>query len=290
MASSSNVLAADWLGVCRRAAEGIGALLKAPQSAAERREETGTTGEGGDRTLILDADAEDLVFGELERLHALGFDFVAISEERGHVAFGEPGEDPVRVIIDPIDGSLNAKRGLPHHALSIAVADGPAMQDVAFGYVYDFGPGEEWAARRGEGVTLDGRPLAERPVEHRADDGRLEILAIESADPRWLMLSGDIGDVARRIRAVGAIAVSLCQLAGGRVDGMVSLWNCRAVDAAAGQLIVREAGGFVSFPAFETPLGAPLDLEAHSPVVAALSRDALAQLSLLPAPLAKRVP
>ena len=65
----------------------------------------------------------------------------------------------VRVIIDPIDGSLNAKRGIPHHALSIAVADGATMADVAFGYVYDFGPREEWWARRGEGAWLNGERL-----------------------------------------------------------------------------------------------------------------------------------
>jgi myo-inositol-1(or 4)-monophosphatase len=288
MASTDSVLAADWLGACRRAADEVRALLDAPQTAAERVAETGTRGEGGDWTLVLDAAAEDAVFAQLEALHAEGHDFVALSEERGEVAFGSPKPNPVRVVIDPIDGSLNAKRGLPHHALSIAVADGPTMADVVFGYVHDFGPDEEWAARRGEGVLLDGQPLRERPAERRSEDGRLEVVAIESADPRWLALSGDLGEVARRIRAIGAIAVSLCQVAGGRVDAMVSLWNSRAVDVAAAQLIVREAGGLVTFPAFDEPLSAPLDLEPHSPVVAALSAEALAALSTVPAPMAKR--
>ena len=58
----------------------------------------------------------------------------------------------MRVVIDPLDGSLNAKRGMRSYALSIAVADGPTMADVVFGYVYDFGYGEEWTARRGEGA------------------------------------------------------------------------------------------------------------------------------------------
>jgi myo-inositol-1(or 4)-monophosphatase len=253
---------------------------------AERVAETGTTGEGGDRTLVLDAAAEDAIFAQLEALHADGHDFLAVSEERGEVRFGGPSE--VRVIIDPIDGSLNAKRGLPHHALSIAVADGPTMADVAFGYVFDFGPGEEWSARRGEGVLLDGVPLPERPAERCSADGRLEILAVESADPRHLHLAGEMADVARRLRVLGAIAVSLCQVAGGRVDGMVSLWRCRAVDAAAAQLVVRVAGGLVAFPAFDDPLAAPLDLEPHSPVVAALSEEALERLSAIPVPMARR--
>jgi myo-inositol-1(or 4)-monophosphatase len=63
---------------------------------------------------------------------------------------------------------------------------------------------------------------------------------------------------------------------------MLTLRNSRAVDAAAAQLIVREAGGHVAFTAFEDPLGAPLDLEPHSPVVAARSVAALRQLATLP--------
>ncbi|MBX5440529.1 MAG: hypothetical protein IRZ32_03260 [Solirubrobacteraceae bacterium] len=287
MSVSQTVRATDWLGACRRAAQAIRARLDAPQTRSQRLAETGTIGGGGDRTLVLDADAEEIVFGELERLHAEGRAFVAVSEERGEVAFGaDPAAPHVRVVIDPIDGSLNAKRGLPHHALSIAVADGPTMADVAFGYVYDFGPGEEWSAWRGEGAFLNGERLREQPVERRGADGRLEMLAVESADPRHLDRAGDMADIARRLRVLGAIAVSLCQVAAGRVDAMASLWRCRAVDAAAAQLIVREAGGLVAFPAFDDPLGAPLDLEPHSPVIAALSEEALAQLAVVPVPLA----
>ena len=87
------------------------------------------------------------------------------------------------MVVDPIDGSLNAKRGLPHHALSIAVAAGETMADVVFGYVYDFGPREEWWARMREGAWLNGELLDRELGERRAPDGRLEVLGIESADP-----------------------------------------------------------------------------------------------------------
>jgi myo-inositol-1(or 4)-monophosphatase len=62
---------------------------------------------------------------------------------------------------------------------------------------------------------------------------------------------------------------------------MVSLKRCRAVDAAAGQLVVREAGGLVAFPACPEPLAAPLDLEPRSPVVAALTERGLEELCAL---------
>ena len=85
-----------------------------------------------------------------------------------------------------------------------------------------------------------------------------------------------------RLRAIGSIAVSMCQVAATRVDGMATLWNCRAVDAAAAQLIVRESGGRVAFTAMDDPLGAPLDLEPHSPVVAARTERGLEELARIP--------
>src|SRR5215210_3621674 len=151
------LLSYDWLGACRRAGDGLRAVLSDHPTSRERVTETGERGEGGDRTLVIDAAAEDAVFAQLERLHEEGARFTAVSEERGEVDYGDPG---VLVVVDPIDGSMNAKRGLTHHALSIAVADGPTMADVVFAYVLDLGPGEERRAVRGQGAYLDGERLA----------------------------------------------------------------------------------------------------------------------------------
>jgi myo-inositol-1(or 4)-monophosphatase len=270
----------DWLGVARRAASGIRQLLEERPTIAERVRETGTTGEGGDRTLLIDEAAEAIVFAQLAALHEQGVRFTAVSEERGTVDFG--GGDTL-VVIDPIDGSLNAKRGLPHHAVSIAVAEGPTMADVVFGFVQDFGPDEEWVAFRGHGARLNGMPLDGTLGERRVK-GRLEVIGVESADPRWVVASADaLAEVAHRIRAIGTMASAICQVAGARFDGMVSLRNCRAVDAAAAQLIAREAGGHVAFIAYDDPLAAPLDLEPHSPVVAARTAEGLAELARVPA-------
>src|SRR3954468_11981029 len=280
MPSAPHALEADWLGAGRSATEELRRLLHDPPTTRERIEETGTRGEGGHRTLVIDQRAEDAVFAELDKLHAAGVRFTAVSEECGEVDYGDRG---VRVVVDPLDGSLNAKRGLPAHAISIAVADGATMADVAFGFVYDFGTGEEWVARRGQGVLLNGKPLPQPPGERRDEEGRLEILAVESADPRWLAAAaGELADAAHRLRALGTIAVAMCQLAATRVDGFVTLWRTRAVDVAAAQLIVRESGGLVAFPAFEDPLGAPLDLHPHSPVIAARTPEALERLRAVP--------
>jgi myo-inositol-1(or 4)-monophosphatase len=280
MSVSDSALDADWLGLCRRAVAGLERMLAAVPSIAERARETGTRGSGGDRTLVIDESAEDVVFAELDALSAAGYRFHALSEERGEVDYGDTA---VRVIIDPIDGSLNAKRGIPHHALSIAVADGDTMADVAFAYVYDFGPAEEWRATRGEGAWCNDVPLDRDAGERRGGDGRLEVIGIESADPRWVAASID-GLVGKsyRLRALGTIASSLCQVAGGRFDAMLTLRNGRGVDSAAGQLIVREGGGYVSFPRFEDPLGAPLDATASTPVIAARTPETLRELERVP--------
>jgi myo-inositol-1(or 4)-monophosphatase len=280
--AAADALTADWLGLCRRAAEALRDVLAEAPSTRQRAVETGERGEGGDRTLVIDSAAEAAVFALLDELHAGGYRFRAVSEERGEVDYGDPG---VVVVVDPIDGSLNAKRDLPHHAISIAVADGPTMADVAFGYVYDYGPGEEWVARRGEGAMLDGDPLDPELGERRNRAGKLEVIGLESADPRWIAEVADLlPEHTARVRALGSIAITLCQVAAARLDGMFTIKRTRAVDAAAGQLIVREAGGHVAFPGFADPLGAPLDLVAHSPVVAARSAATLADLSTLPRP------
>jgi myo-inositol-1(or 4)-monophosphatase len=272
--------APDWLGAARAAARELQGVLAAAPTTAERARETGTRGEGGDRTLEIDAAAEEAVFRRLRALHDEGHRFVAVSEERGRIDFGG---GPVRVVIDPLDGSKNAKRGLPHYALSLAVADGPTMADVEFGFVHDFGAGEEWVARRGGGARLNGA-LLDPGVPERRVGGKLELLGIESADPRWVRDSAEaLAETAHRLRAIGAIAVSLCQVAAARLDGMVTLRRSRAVDVAAAQLIVREAGGVVVFTACAEPLGAPLDvLEPVSPVVAARSAAAVAELARVP--------
>jgi myo-inositol-1(or 4)-monophosphatase len=274
-------LQADWLGVCRRAVRGLQELLAATPTTAERVQETGTRGSGGDRTLVIDSDAEAVVVAELDALQAQGYRFQAISEERGEIDYGDA---TVRVIIDPIDGSLNAKRGVPHYSLSIAVADGDTMADVAFAFVHDFGVSEQWWASRGEGAWCNGDRLDRSLPERRWRDGKLELLGIESADPRWVADAIEpLVDAAHRLRALGSIAVSLCMVAAARFDGMVTLQRSRGVDAAAGQLIVREAGGAVSFTDCDPPLSAPLDATPSSRLVAARSPQTLRELGRIAA-------
>jgi myo-inositol-1(or 4)-monophosphatase len=262
-----DVLSADWLEICRRIVAAQREIYAAAPTSAERTVYEGV-GEGGDRTLEIDRRCEDVVFAELEKLADEGASFLAVSEERGEVGFGSGG--PARVVIDPIDGSMNARRTIPAYAVSIAVASGPSMADVEFGFVHDFGAEQEFTARRGQGARL-----GERPIEVAAPADRLEVVGVESAEPEWSLGALDaLRGKVFRVRVVGAIAISLCYVAAGRFDAMLSLRPCRSVDAAAAQLIAREAGGAVAFGDLDLDLAeATLDREARYHAAAA-SADA----------------
>ena len=183
----------------------------------------------------------------------------AVSEERGEVPIA--GGGPARVVIDPVDGSLNAKRGVPFSAVSIAVASGaawatwrsggwPSWLLRARGRRAGRGPGLVGGAGRGsvsggERSRLEpgpSRSSAWRPLARRCPARRL-LSQLE----------------ARRIRALGSVALTLCHVAAGHLDAMISLRPVRSVDVAAAQLIVTECGGAVAFPGGDT-----LDLSMRS--------------------------
>jgi myo-inositol-1(or 4)-monophosphatase len=266
--ASVDVFSADWLGICRRIVAAQRSIFDQVRGVEARTVYEGV-GEGGDRTLAIDRRCEDAVFAELEILAEQGASFVAVSEERGEVSFGAGG--PVRVVIDPIDGSLNARRTLPSHSLSIAVASGDSMAEVEFGFVFDFGAGEEFSAQRGAGASLAGERIA---VGSDAD--KLELLGVESAKPEWALPALQaLAGKAYRLRVIGSIAITAAYVGAGRLDGMLSLRPCRSVDAAAAQLIVREAGGQVAFGDLDLR-DAPLGLDARYPIAAAAGERGLA--------------
>jgi myo-inositol-1(or 4)-monophosphatase len=256
----------DWLELCRAAVGDVDAVLARMPTRAEREPVVGD-GLGGDETTAIDKEAEEAILGRVR--DAAG---AVVSEEIGRLG----GEARPLLVIDPIDGSLNAKRGIPFFSLSIAVAEGETMDDVVFGFVHDFGSGEEWVAHRGGGAWLNGERLgAERPKDE------VEILSFEAT--RTSLVARDapkVADLAYRLRIMGSLALSLCHLAAGRVDAVCSLKPARSVDIAAAQLLCTELGLTIDLFDVEEPFGAaPLDLEQRSRVVAAGSENVCGRIA-----------
>jgi myo-inositol-1(or 4)-monophosphatase len=240
-------------------------------------------GAGGDHTLELDRACESAIIEVLE-LEA-PFPYSLVSEE---VGISGPEDAFWRVVIDPLDGSLNAKRGLEPFAASIAVADGDTLGDVRIGYIEDYTRPRVFSAVRGAGPlspapepapALDSMPAADVVEEtgvcrHGAD--LVEIVLFEAGRPdrhhfRYHELSsmGAVGcSRDMRLRQIGSLALSLCYVATGVADLLVAAVRSRSVDLAAGLLILREAGGGVVSLAGQDILQQPLDLEKRSPFVA----------------------
>jgi myo-inositol-1(or 4)-monophosphatase len=255
----------DWLALCREAVVDVRSVLAELPTRADREPVVGA-GEGGDDTTAIDQAAERAVLARFDGVEDVTF----VSEEVGTL-----GDGRVHVVIDPIDGSLNAKRGIGFFSLSVAVASGPTMGDVELGFVHDFGTEEEWTATRGEGARLNGHPLdGELPKE------RIEILSFEATRTASVAeKAAAVVDFAYRLRIMGSLALSLCHLAAGRVDAVCSLKPARAVDIAAAQLLVRERG--LAIDLFEDPPfeAAPLDVQGRSRVVAAGTPELCQQLA-----------
>jgi myo-inositol-1(or 4)-monophosphatase len=254
----------DWLAVCREAVEDVrGVLVELP--TRDEREPVVGDGEGGDETTAVDAAAEKVI---LERLQGIEGTTI-VSEEIGIF-----GDGPTRIVVDPIDGSLNAKRGIPFFSVSIAVADGDTMDDVFFGYVHDFGSGEEWVAEKGKGALLNGADLG--PILPKKE---IEILSFEATLTSSVAeKAASVVGLAYRLRIMGSLALSLCHLAAGRVDAVCSLKGARSVDIAAAQLLVRERGLAIDLPEAPPFGSAPLDIEGRSRCVAAATPEVCERL------------
>jgi myo-inositol-1(or 4)-monophosphatase len=265
----------DWLAVSERLAASISSAVAGLAAVSARGEPLGR-GSGGDITYRVDQVAEDIVVAELERLAASGVATRLVSEELGERTFG--ADPATTIVLDPIDGSLNARRGLPCFCVSIATAQGTTIGDITTALVRDIPTGEVFTARRGGGACCGGRRLGDpRP------SAAWEVVLLEAtvgaapvANAASLLVAHT-----RRLRILGSLAVALCQVADGRADALATLTATRAVDIAAAQLVAREAGCVVAL-VDGSPLDAvPLDCVKRQPVIAAGDAAQAARLAAL---------
>lgn len=145
-------------------------------------------------------------------------------------------------VVDPIDGTTNFLRGLPHYCVSIAFVH---QMRIELAVVSAPTLKETFAARVGHGATLNGAPIRVSPCERM--DQALLAWGSSRRTPReaYLKALGQLLEEGAEYRRLGSAALNLCQVAAGRLDSFfeaqLSSW-----DTLAGLLLVREAGGCVN--------------------------------------------
>jgi len=190
------------------------------------KSELGRRGAGGDLMREIDSIAD----AEARRL-AEKYDAGLVTEESGMTRKGKG-----LIIIDPVDGSANADRGIRFASVSVAYSSGERASSLEAGAVIDIFTGDEYYAIRNEGSYKNGKRLDIGDL-----DGPLVVYAPCRRETALLRKLKDIS-----IRDLGSIALGLCYTAEGIFDAVIDVGNfVRAFDIAAGILIVREAGGSV---------------------------------------------
>jgi myo-inositol-1(or 4)-monophosphatase len=219
-------------------------------------------GAGGDVTVELDQRAEADAIAVLEEAAGAGAQFTLLSEEIGLRDYG--AEFP-RVILDPIDGSLNAKQGIPVFSVMLSLADGDRVDAVRVAHVSNLVSGQAWDAIAGRGAWLDGSRLS---VLKSEPSEKIECLGLESS-PRSLFKARELVERASKIRVLGSMALSLCHTAAGGLDVFCCPIRGRVFDMSASLLILRESGGVATDLDGNALDELPLHLESRTTLLAA---------------------
>ncbi len=181
----------------------------------------------------VDRMAEEAIVRELKRAyprHAI------LAEESGAA-----GNNPLTWVIDPLDGTHNYLRGIPHFSVSIALLD---HGEPMYGVVYDPRRDELFTTSRGDGAFLNDRRI--RVGKRESLDGAMLCTGFpfrqrEHLKPQLAMVERLL-EQAEDLRRTGSAALDLAYIAAGRLDGYFEL-GLKPWDMAAGCLLVREAGG-----------------------------------------------
>ncbi len=224
------------LNIAIRAARKAGNLIA---KSYERRDDIQTNQKAAnDYVTNVDKAAEQII---IDTIHASYPDHTIITEESGAL---EGSDTDTQWIIDPLDGTTNFIKGFPHFSVSIAIR---VKGRTEVGVVYNPISNELFTAVRGVGAKLNDLRL--RVDSKKELDGTILATGFPFKKPvhmpmHFAIMEGLINECAD-FRRTGSAALDLCYVASNRVDGFfeigLSAWDC-----AAGDLIIREAGGLVT--------------------------------------------
>ena len=206
-----------------------------PLRHSSRIKELEGTGAEGDKTYHIDRRAEEIIISSLEALHE---PLTVISEEAGIVHLHGGGKT---VLVDPIDGSRNAVRGIPFYGTSLAVAAGTTVRDLYLAYIINLVNGDAFWAEKGISVSCPENSLQCQKGEE------FSFVAYEASSPsRDLSPIVPLLSAAKKVRCMGATALDLAYVACGAVSAFVTASASRSFDFAGGYLLMKEAGGIIT--------------------------------------------
>ncbi|WP_040975548.1 inositol-1-monophosphatase [Necropsobacter massiliensis] len=223
------------LNIAIRAARRAGNIIA---KGYERRDDIQTLSKGkNDFVTNIDKASETAIIEVIKKSYP---EHTIITEESGAL---EGKDSDIQWIIDPLDGTTNFIKGLPHFSVSIAIR---VKGRTEVGVVYDPMRNELFTAVRGEGAKLNELRL--RVDNKRELQGSVLVTGFPFKKStlmplHFAMMNSLISEVAD-FRRTGSAALDLCYVAAGRVDGYFEM-GVKAWDIAAGDLIAREAGSLV---------------------------------------------
>ena len=224
-------------------------------------------GAGGDISMHIDLVAEKAL---LKTLNENSIDTLIISEEMGEKYIGSKEkaiESQSVLIVDPVDGSNNAVRGIPYCSVSIAYAKGKTVEDIEKAVVLDLNTKDIYWAEKGKGAFLDEKRIRVSNLD-LSDNCFFELNLPKKEAFTNIETLKPIIERFHRIRILGSSALTLCQVAKGSMEAFINLRESnRLVDVAAGLLILREANGqFFSLDGNE--IDQKLSIDSKFPFVA----------------------
>lgn len=222
-------------------------------------------GADGTPTKLIDDEAEKTV---LRILKEKDEDLNILSEECGFVN----NNSEYTLVMDPIDGTHNAIRGIPFYSVSLAIGK-KKLSDVKYGIVKNLVSGDTFWAEKGKGAYLNDKLLKTKTFEQK--DSLFSIYVGRRATPRTY----NVANIPRRARAIGCASLEMCLVATGAFDVYFlnyhpAKYAMRVIDIAASTLILREAGGEVFNDTYNI-LDMDFDLSSRANVIAVGDLQAL---------------
>lgn len=241
----------DWLSTLKTCATNMKAKVRPLLGSAEARVEYGR-GAGGDVTKKIDKVAEDALFQTLLQTEA---SCTVISEESGIREFGSHPSQSY-LVIDPVDGTTNALRGLPFLDISMAVAEKPALDSVHSALVADVLRDTTYTAAKRKGAFRNGVRIKPSQIA-KLDEA---VIGVDFSNFKARLVVDRLVRVleeTRHLRHLGANALEICYVADGTSDAFIDIrGKLRVTDIAAAYLVLEEADGII-----RTPTGKHLDAQ-----------------------------